>query len=132
MDNVFDDHTQACQGSSSTPKAHASTPKSQVSTPITQISTPRGSAVTVCGYDGYKTTKENNGEFSKSIIGNKSNSQMPATAKSLNAIKGAFLFQCEMKSVLKSNATIFKESGPLAWELCTDIHYMGHNMVKFE
>ena len=57
---------------------------------------------------------------------------MPATAKSLNAIKSAFLFQCEMKSVLKSNATIFKESGPLAWELCTDIHYMGHNMVKFE
>ena len=107
MDNVFDDHTQACQESSSTPKAHASTLKSQVSTPITQISTPRGSAVTVCGYDGYKTTKEKNGEFSKRIIGNKSNSQMPATAKSLNAIKSAFLFQCEMKSVLKSNATIF-------------------------
>ena len=92
MDNAFEVHTQAGQASSSTPKAHASTPKSQVSTPITQISTPRGSAVTVCGYDGYKTTKENNGEFTKSIIGNKSNSQMPATAKILNAIKGAFLF----------------------------------------
>lgn len=132
MDNAFEVHTQAGQASSSTPKAHASTPKSQVSTPIAQTSTPRGSAVTVCGYDGYKTTKTNNGDFSKSIIGNKSNSQMPATAKSLNAVKGALLFQCEMKSVLKSNAAVFKESGPLAWELCTDSHYMGHNMVKFE
>jgi len=132
MDNVLEVHTQAGQASSATPKAHASTLKPQVSTPIAQISTPRGSAVAICGYDGLKTTKPNNGDSSKSIIGNKSSSQMSAAAKGLNVCKATLSFQCEMKSVLKSNAAVFKESGPLAWELCTNSHYMGHNIVKFE
>lgn len=132
MDNSLDVHMQAGQASSATPKAHASTPKSQVSTPITQVSTPRGSAVIICGYDGLKTAKPNNGDLSKSIIGNKPNSQMCAAAKGSNFCKAALPSQFEMKSVLKNNSTVLKESGPSAWELCTNSHYTGHTIVKFE
>eukprot|EP01018_Ginkgo_biloba_P011217 Gb_22849 [translate_table: standard] len=132
IDSVLEGHMQLGQSSIATPRAHASTPKSQVSTPISQISTPRGTAVTPCVQDGLKSTKINNGESTKSLAGNKSNQHKPPTVKGSNVCKAASSSQIEMKSVLQSNFTFFRNYGPLAWEPCAKSQSKGHNIVKAE
>ncbi|XP_057838042.2 histone-lysine N-methyltransferase ATXR3 [Cryptomeria japonica] len=131
-DVALEIHLQSGQGSIATPKAHAATSKYQVCTPGSQISTPRGTVTSHCGHDVLKTVRTNNGDLSKILIGNKLNQHVSSATKVPNIGKATSSFQCEMKSVLKRNTAIFKESGPSAWELSANNQYMEQNFVKAE